>query len=178
MTLKIVAKSEPRDAAKGQFQCQISDDAVTLSRRKKQITIPVGAEARYVGKNRIDVTLPDYRLELLVTKFGSFQNRLAKDLAAFLSGQGDRPVVTDYAMPWYFFVVSALPLGIPILTLGGVLPAVIGFGLSGACFGIVQNEERSVQSRLLAAGALVFLGYLALFAVFSVRCNVGWAGFV
>jgi hypothetical protein len=83
MALNIVVKAEPRNAAKGQFQCQISADAVTLTQRKKQIAIPVGVDARYAGKNQIDVTLPDCRLEMRVTKFGSYQNRLARDIAAF-----------------------------------------------------------------------------------------------
>jgi hypothetical protein len=168
MALNIVVKAEPRNAAKGQFQCQISADAVTLTQRKKQIAIPVGVDARYAGKNQIDVTLPDCRLEMRVTKFGSYQNRLARDIAAFLSGGGDPPVVTSYSLPWYFYVVSALPMGIPILTLGGAIPAMIGFGLAGGCFGIVQKEEWSTPIRLLAAGTLVVLGYLGLFALLAI----------
>jgi hypothetical protein len=88
--------------------------------------------------------------------------------AAFLSGGGDPPVVTSYSLPWYFYVVSALPMGIPILTLGGAIPAMIGFGLAGGCFGIVQKEEWSTPIRLLAAGTLVVLGYLGLFALLAI----------
>jgi hypothetical protein len=41
----------------------------------------------------------------------------------------------------------------------------IGCGLAGGCFRIVQKEEWSTPIRLFAAGALVVLGYLGLFAL-------------
>ena len=165
MVLNVIVEAEPSSAAKGPFQCHISADGVTLTQRNKQIAIPIGVDARYAGKNQVDVTLPDCRLKMHVSKFGSYQNRLARDIAAFLSGGGDPPVKTNYSLPWYFFVVSALPLGIPILTLGGALPAMIGCGLAGGCCRIVQKEEWSTPIRLFAAGALVVLGYLGLFAL-------------
>jgi hypothetical protein len=138
-----------------------------LTQRKTQLKIPVGAHAEYAGKNRIDVTLPDCRLEISVTKFGSYQNRLAQDMAAFLAGGKPMPVLSDYSLPWYFYVLSALPVGIPIITLGGAIPGAIGFGLAAACFGICQQEDWPTPVRLLVAGALVVLGYAALFAVLA-----------
>jgi hypothetical protein len=163
--LNVVVEAEPSNAAKGPFLCHFSADEVTLKQRNTQIAIPIGVDASYAGKNQVDVTLPDCRLKMHVSKFGSYQNRLARDIAAFLSGGGDPPVATNYSLPWYFFVVSALPLGIPILTLGGAFPAMIGCGLAGGCFRIVQKEEWSTPIRLFAAGALVVLGYLGLFAL-------------
>ena len=167
MNLNVMVKSEPRSVAKGQFQCRISAGAITLIQRKKQIEIPVGVNANYLGKNRIGVTLPEGRLELFVTKFGCYQDRLAKDMAAFLAGGQGAPEPGDYSLPWYLYAVSALPLGIPVLTLGGAIPAVIGFGLAGACFGICRKEEWPVPVRLLAAAALVAVGYVALFALLA-----------
>jgi hypothetical protein len=65
-------------------------------------------------------------------------------------------VLRDYSLPWYFYLVSAQPLGIPIVTLGGAIPAVLGVGLAAGCLGIV-----------------VVLGYLVVFAllVLAVRAR-------
>jgi hypothetical protein len=161
MPFNVGVKSEPRGAAKGQFKCEIAADGLTLSQRNKQIKVPVGTRAVYGGKNRVEVTFPDCKLDISVAKAGSYQNRLAKDIATFLSGGGSPPLPADYTLPWYFFAICILPLGIPILTVGGVLPVVIGFALAGACFAIVQKEELSTPIRLLAAGAVVGLGYFA-----------------
>ena len=168
MAFNVNVKSEPRGTAKGQFKCEVYDDGVTLSQRSKEIVIPVGSDVAYSGKNRLEARLPDYRLDMQVTKFGTYQNRLAKSLAEFLAGRGNPPVVTDFTLPWYFYLVSLLPIGIPILTLGGALPAVIGFGLCSACFAICQKEDWSTPVRLLLAGAVVALGYLVLFAVMAI----------
>jgi len=168
MAFNAMVKSAPRGAAKGRFQCEISNAGLTLTQRKKVITIPAGTTASYAGKNRLDIELPDYRLEVQVTKFGSYQNRLAKDIATFLSTGGNAPRIADYSLPWYFYAISALPLGIPIITLGGAIPAALGFGLASACFGISQKEDWSVPTRLLAAGMLAMLGYVTLFVILAV----------
>lgn len=168
MALNVTVKSEPRGAAKGQFQCEISDQGLILTQRKKTITVPVGTAASYAGKNRVDIALADQRLEVLVRKFGTYQNRLAKDIADFLTVGGRPPRVADYALPWYFYVVSALPIGIPVITLGGAIPGALGFGLASVCFGISQKEDWSVSTRLVAAGMLALLGYVVLFVILAI----------
>ncbi len=164
MAFNVAIKSEPK-TAKGLYQCETSAQGLTLSQGKKRITIPVGVPTRYEGKNRFDVTLPDSRLTLTVSKFGSYQNRLAKDLATFLSTGGNPPNLADYKLPWYFYTVSVLPIGIPILTLGGAIPAVIGFGLAGTCFGISQKDEWSTTTRLIVCASVVLAGYIGVFVL-------------
>lgn len=168
MSLNVQVKSEPRGGAKGQYQCEITDQGVTLKQRKKQFEIPVGSDVTYQGKNLIAVQLPDSRLTLTVGKFGTYQNRLTKDLAEFLAGRAHPPVVSDYKLPWYFFVLSLLPLGIPVMTLGGALPGMIGAGLAAGCFAIAQNEDWSVSARLFLAAMLVAVGYLLFFLVIGI----------
>ena len=72
MALSVVLKSDPSSAVKGRFQCQITGHGLALSQGKNQFTIPIGANARHAGKNRIDVMLPQCRLEIVVAKFGSY----------------------------------------------------------------------------------------------------------
>jgi hypothetical protein len=173
MAFNAVVKSEPRSAAKGQFQCQIRADGVTLSQRKKEITISIGVEARYDGENRIEVNLPDCRLVLSVKKFGCYEKRLARDVAAFLSDGGNPPDVKDYSIPWYFYMLTVLPIGIPIVTLGGAIPALAGFGLASVCFEIAQKEEWSTRTRLLASGALVLAAYTGILLLMAINASRG-----
>ena len=62
-------------------------------------------------------------------------------------------------------------MGIPIVTLGGALPALAGVGLSGACLAVARNASLPEGVRLLlilamaGAGYLVTIGCLAALAV-------------
>ncbi len=117
MALNVVLKSQPKDVAKGRFECAIGADGLTLRQKKKpEIRVPVGSRAEY--------------------------------LASFLGGGGPAPNPDDYSLPWYFKVIAAAPIGIPIMTLGGALPGAVGAGLAFGCLGIAQNEEWSVERRL------------------------------
>jgi hypothetical protein len=167
MSFPVVVKADPKTFAKGPYQLEIQSDSVVLTQKDRRIEIPVGANASHLDKNRFEVSLSEARLEITVAKFNIFQNRLSRDLAAFLSGEREAPVPDEYQMPWYFYAVSVLPIGIPIITLGGALPAVVGLGISGACFSVCQNEDLSVPVRLMIAGLLVVIAYSCLFTVLA-----------
>jgi hypothetical protein len=137
-----------------------------LTQRDRIITIPIGTPVFHDGGNRIVVELPDRRLHLHVTKTWSYQDRLARDITAFIDGQRDAPRDDGcYDLPWYLGAVSVLPFGIPIMTLGGALPMVAACGLTAACFWVVRNEELPQPLRLLLALGVVALGYLTTFAL-------------
>jgi hypothetical protein len=165
MAFHVVVKSDPAKFAKGQFGCEMTQEGLTLTQGKTVIQIATGAKANYAGANRIDVALPDHRLELTIAKFGIYKNRLAKDLAAFLSEGGEPPIIGNYSLPWYFYAMAALPLGIPLITVGGAIPLAAGFGLAGACLGIAQKEEWPTALRLVVAGSIVALGYAVFITI-------------
>ena len=165
MNLNVVVKSEPKGFAKGRFQCAGNPEGLVLKQGKTELVLRPGSRAEYLGNNRFAVSLDAHRLEVTVAKFGSYQNRLASDLAGFLRGDRPFPDANAYALPWYFYLISALPIGIPVITLGGAIPAAIGFGLAGACFGIAQKEEWPVPVRILSSLGLVVVGYIVIGAL-------------
>jgi hypothetical protein len=96
-------------------------------------------------------------------KLGAYQNRLARDVAAFLDKRRLDP--RSYGMEWYLYVPAALPIGIPILTMGGALPGAAGFGLAAACYAIAQQERWPVGLRIAAELGLAGLVYALLIVV-------------
>jgi len=172
MAFNVTVRSEPDQKIKGVYQCEIVERGLILTRRKKEtIEIPRGSESEYLGKNRFQVSVNDERLDITVAKFGNYQNSLTRDIAAFVRGDGDAPVMSDYRLPWYFYVVCVLPIGIPAITFGGAIPGAIGGGLAMACLAVAQREEWSIPKRLALAFGLVLAGYLALFALLLMTAN-------
>ncbi|MCE9547553.1 MAG: hypothetical protein K8T25_18955 [Planctomycetia bacterium] len=173
----MTVKSGARGPIKGQFKCAIGPAGLSLTQGKKApLVIPVGSSAHYLGKNKFSVRLADSLLEITVVKFGSYVHRLARDLAAFVGGSGTLPTPQNYGLPWYLYVVSALPIGIPILTMGGAIPGAIGFGLASACFGIAQKEEWPIAGRILASLALSMVAYVATFMLLAAIAGRGAVG--
>ncbi|MCA9238837.1 MAG: hypothetical protein KDA37_01495 [Planctomycetales bacterium] len=164
MSFKTIVKATPRGYAKGQFQAELSETGLTLTQKQKRIEVPVGAAVSYQRENRLAVSLPDAELEIAVAKPGAFQNRLARDITQFLAGQGAMPDDGSYGMPWYFYVVCAAPLSIPIITLGGAIPAAIGFGLAALSYGLVQKNEWPIPMRIAICAAITAGGFMLLFA--------------
>jgi len=68
-------------------------------------------------------------------------------------------------MEWYLLIPVILPLGIPVITLGGAIPGALGFGLAAGCYALIQVEELSLVLRIILALALAGLGYGALIAM-------------
>jgi WD40 repeat protein len=160
-----------KDAAKilrGLFQGRLTPEGLFLRQgRIHDISLGVGTPAEYLGGNRLEVTLPDRRVELSIGG-RVYQRRLARDLAAFLGGRKPFLNASSYLIPLYVYIPAILPLGIPILTLGGALPVMVGFGLAGACIAIAQQERWPIAARILAALGLSFLGYTGLFVLFFI----------
>ncbi len=170
----VMVKSDPRKLAKGQFTCQVTPQGVTLVKGKKQeFRVLVGDGAEYLGKNRFAVPVENGRLELTLSGYGRYYRRLARDVVNYLNGQGPMPVLDNYKIPWMLFLLVMLPLGIPIITLGGALPAMIGCGLVGANFAIVQNEDRSVAGRVGLCLLLTGVAYAGFVAILVVALTAG-----
>ena len=162
--VKVISGSPSLPA--GQYRAEVNADGLQLARRRETVLdIPVGTPAKYREKNRLALKLEDGPVELKVSKLGSYHNRLAKDVAAFLNRQCKTPVLSRYTLPWYFWVISALPLGIPVMLLGGAIPGAIGGGFAAGCFAVCQNEDWPDWVRALIALALVALAYVVAFSV-------------
>jgi hypothetical protein len=162
-----VAIQDPDGISKGKFQARLTTKGINLSQKGNQSLLPVGSPSRYLSSNVLEVTCEGRELRLTVTKRFSYQNRLAQDLASFLDGSGTMPRAAAYALPWYFFIPVALPMGIPVVTLGGAIPAAVGCALAGANFALIQRETWPKMARLtitlsLALGAYLVLGLLWL----------------
>jgi len=164
MAFKVKVISGSPSLPKGQYRAEMEGDCLHLSKRKvPALDIPSGTPAKYREKNRLAIKLADGPIELAVSKLGSYQNRLARDLASFLNGQRETPVVSQYSLPWYFWLISAVPLGIPIICLGGAILGGIGAGFAYGCFAIAQNEEWPGWVRVVVALSLVMLAYALFF---------------
>ena len=96
---------------------------------------------------------------MLVAKFSLYQEWFTNDLVEYLNGHRPVPDIADYSIPWYLYGLSVLPIGIPIMTLGGALPGMIGFGLMAVCFGIAQREMMAMPLRILAILGVTIVGY-------------------
>ncbi|HEV3263593.1 MAG TPA: hypothetical protein VG013_42550 [Gemmataceae bacterium] len=173
---KAVIKRDPDKSLKGAYQARVTPRGLRLTKAKKDpFLVPVGTPVTYLGGNRLALTLDGREVEVHVTKFRSYQQRLARDVAAFLKGKKQLDP-GSYAMEWYLLVPAALPLGIPIITLGGALPAALGCGLAGGCYAIAQKERWPVGARIAASLALAGIGYVAVIALVGLTLLLpnGW----
>jgi hypothetical protein len=160
---KIVIKKDPKKRLKGVYLATVTGQGLKLQQGKKEaFTIPIGTQARHDKGNVLSVALDDRRVDLAIFPFGLYAERLAGDVAAVLEGRRRRLNPAGYRIPWYLFVPAVLPLGIPIITLGGAIPAAVGVGLAGGCLAVAQRERWPVAARLGIMLGLVLAGYIAL----------------
>jgi hypothetical protein len=59
------------------------------------------------------------------------------------------------ALPWWAWIFVALCVALPIVALGGAIPAMLGFGGAGGCLGVAKSERLSVVARVLICVAIV-----------------------
>jgi hypothetical protein len=165
LAFRVTIKSDPEKLLKGIYQATVTRRGLKLSKAKTEpMLVPLGTPVTYLGSNRLSVTLDEREVEVRINKLRAYQNRLARDVAAFL--KKGRPLDPNgYALEWYLFIPAVLPLGIPILTLGGALPAVLGFGLAAGCFAIVQQEKWSMAFRLALSLIVAGIGYAVIIAL-------------
>jgi hypothetical protein len=56
-------------------------------------------------------------------------------------------------------------LAIPVLTLGGVIPAVLGFGGASACWSMARGSAKQPRKSILTCVAITLLCYFLLFGL-------------
>jgi hypothetical protein len=163
LTFMVVVKGDPTKRLKGRYQGSLTPEGMQLRQKSKPaVLIPRGSATEYLGGNRLSVALEVRPVQLQIAKRFSYQNRLTADLVAYLNGEKASLPARGYALPWYLIVLMLLPLGIPILTLGGVLPILLGGGLCALNALIVQQEKWPGVLRGILAAGLSLMGYGAI----------------
>ncbi len=175
MPFNVKVKSESQILPKGNYTADCTEAGILLTRKREEpIEIPVGNPARYMQKNKLDLKLDDGVASLTVSKMGKYQTRLARDIVGYLAGKRSAPDMNDYSLPWYFWVTSALPLGVLIVAGGGAVPGMISFGFASGCYAIAQVEEWPEWVRLLlslALGGFAYAVFIIAAIIFVVMKN-------
>jgi len=174
MTFGIRVKSKSPSVVSGKYEATADDDHLLLTTKSGEgVEIPVGTPARHRKGDVFEFKLDDGIVECKVEKLGVYQQRLARDAALFLGGKRPAPQLQQYRLPWYFWVTSALPLGIPVLTLGGAIPALVGVTAGMICYSVAQLEDLPVWGRILISLTIAGLAYVLFFVFFVLAVLMG-----
>ena len=110
------------------FQSDIDSTGLPLlDAAGKVFTVPVGSPVRYLGRNRLEVQVKGQPVEMAVSRWASYQDRLTHDLVEFLQGRRPSLEAAGYRLPNWFAVLIAFPL----FALALILPNTGGLGRAG-----------------------------------------------
>jgi hypothetical protein len=167
MDFNVELTSIPKGIFKGVHQATFSDKGLQLEKKGAEpILIPRGAPATFDGKASVGVNQGGTHLSIRILGVRIDCKGLAADVARYLSGDAPPPKVANYTVPGFLFALALLPLAIPILTLGGAIPAVIGVALTFACLSIAKNRETAVPVRTVMIVLIALVGVGGTFALF------------
>jgi hypothetical protein len=174
---------DPDREMKGDYIGELTDAGLRMRQGDDRFRIKIGSPVLHRRRNQIELKVDGRPVQFLVKGFAQGDGpplppqmgglrinryRLAADLVGFLQGERDKPLrIQDYLLPWYLFAVGALPLGIPIVTLGGWIPLVGALLLSGGAFAIIQRDRWSVILRLAASLGLSVVGYGVVIGIYA-----------
>ena len=108
-----------------------------------------------------DIQLPDGATLRVRVK----QNFLGPQLLLTVDGEpvpGSQPV----PLPKWSYVFIVACIVIPVVSLGGAIPAAIGFGGAGGVAAVARDASRTPQSRLMLSGVICGACWV-LFIVFA-----------
>src|SRR3954471_20027375 len=115
MQFNAAVKSDPARQLKGTFKGSVVPGGVQLVHKKLgTMLVPVGTAAQHEGGNRITATLDGRPVSLAVSKFPSYQARLARALVGYLRGERGALDESEFKMELYLMIPAVLPLGIMI----------------------------------------------------------------
>jgi WD40 repeat protein len=174
---KAVVKDDPREALKGTLQATVTREGVRLHQgRKVDLLLPPGTRAKYLQGNQLRAEVDGRPVTLAVNRFGSYQARMARDVSEFLAGRRRSLDPKDYRLEWYLYLPAVLPMGIPILTVGGAIWGALGFGVAAGCFTIAQMEQLPKAVRLGLALALNVVAYALVGLLWMMQLTHGGPG--
>jgi uncharacterized Zn finger protein (UPF0148 family) len=169
LVFPVLVTRDPDRVLRGRMEAELTADGLHLRKpRQAPAFAAVGGPARYLGANRLVVTVEGREVELTVVKPWTSVYHLARDTASFLSGKGDFPNGRAYDVPWILFTLpsvfvalpfAACPLGMLTDGCGGAfLWCLIAAALAGAAFAVVLQPRLMPRTRLIGAGGFVGLG--------------------
>jgi hypothetical protein len=110
-------------------------------------------------------------LTLAVNKFGTYQQRIAREVVGYLTGaRTTMPEAAEFKLEPYMLVPAVLPLGIMIVTRGGAIWGAIGGALAALCVFVAQAEELPKAARLaiiVLVNAAAYAGVIAMMSAVS-----------
>lgn len=163
---KVKIRHDPHEVLAGEYKAKLTRKGLYLSKKDERELLPVGTPADYLEGARFSATFGGRRVEMQVYHFGFYQQLLARDLARYLDGKKRSLRRDKYPLPWYLYLPTVLPLGIPFVARGGPIPYGVGASLATLCFVIAQKEKWSVATRILVCVGLALAGYGAAIAWF------------
>jgi glucose/arabinose dehydrogenase len=174
LTFRATVKDDPDRELKGVFQAKVTDEGLELTQgRKHDILVPVGSRAKYLGGVTFRVEIDGRGVTFRVNQFGTYQNLIARDVAAFLRDEKGPLDPRKYRLEWYLLLPALLPAGIPIITLGGALWVMAAVVLVGLCVGVVQMRRWPAVLRVLTCVGISLVSYAVLFTLLFLPNLVG-----
>jgi LSD1 subclass zinc finger protein len=173
LTFTAKVKKDPYRAFSGSVRAEVTARGLRLAGGPRaQAFVPVGTPVRYLGGNRLAVPLDDREVEIAVANRTVYRQRLARDVAAFLSGDRELPRPADYRWPWYAYLLWLAPAGLPFLAgsldaageEGGLifLWGLLAVFLTFTTYVVIQREKWARRLRLPLAAGLSVAAYAAV----------------
>jgi hypothetical protein len=159
------------------MEAELTADGLYLRKPRKAVAFAaVGCKARYLGANRLVVTVEGREVELTVVKPWTSVYHLARDTASFLGNNGDFPEGSDYELPWHLYALPPLFALLPFAACsfglltegceGVVLWCLIAAVMAGVSYAVAVQPRLMPRTRLIGAGSLAGLGALIFLLAF------------
>lgn len=166
--LQVAIKKDPLRELKGVFKAELQPGGLELRQGKNDpLWIRVGSNVEYAGRSLFTAELDGRPVTMAVGRPNLYNERLARDLVAFLQKRREILVLEDYVIPWYLVLIAFLPIGMMgVFLLGGM----IGGGLGGAFTGtlvalnltMTRRERWPMAGRIAGCLAVSLAGYAAV----------------
>ncbi len=155
----------------GEMQAEISGEGLRLVRGRKELSVPVGCEATWVGGGLVRVVVGSRTVAFQINKRHVYKRRLAAAVARYLNGDRPMPINKGYGWPWYQWLMLLAPLGLLGVLIAGELPetdlkplkgcAIFMFAVLGPvlAYALWHIERLPVVARWTAASLLVVGAY-------------------
>jgi hypothetical protein len=121
----VAVRSAPSPGLRGPWLAELTPAGLCLRRPGgPDLRAAVGrGVARRLGGNRLALRMLGGEVGLAVVRERTDQSRLARDLSAFLNGDGPPPTADAYGLPRWPLLATVLPAGAAVAAVLGAVPA-------------------------------------------------------
>jgi hypothetical protein len=173
LVFPVIVTRDPDRVLRGSMDGELAAEGLYLRRmRMSPAFAAVGARARYLGTNRLVVTIEGREVEISIVKPWAATYHMARDVAAFLNGQGAFPDARAYNLPWYLYTLPVLFIALPSVAiplglftdgcLGAFVWVVIAVVLAGLTLVLAMQSWLRPRGRLIGATAMLGVGAAVL----------------